>query len=127
MEIVPNDYCNECRRNTNLIVTGTTDDSIFATCPHCNAKFDLINDGYRVKKVLEKKLSQQQVEIIIKEMVNASEEVDEYRNSIVYNEDDEYVGYREGLYDAYLNVLHTVGYSVSEITRMEERLSKGNK
>ncbi|MEH7346003.1 hypothetical protein V7122_19355 [Bacillus sp. JJ1532] len=56
MKIVPNDYCNECRRNTHLIVTGETEDSIFATCPHCKAKFDLINDGYRIKEVKKVKL-----------------------------------------------------------------------
>ncbi|MBS4191781.1 hypothetical protein KHA94_16445 [Bacillus sp. FJAT-49705] len=55
MKIVPNDYCNECRRNTHLIVTGEDEQSIFATCPHCDAKFDLINDGARTKEVAEHK------------------------------------------------------------------------
>lgn len=51
MKIVPNDYCNDCRRYTHLIVTEVTEDSIFANCPLCNCKFDLINDGYRIKEI----------------------------------------------------------------------------
>lgn len=39
------DYCNECRADKVLIVTEHDSDSIFAVCPDCDAKFDLINDG----------------------------------------------------------------------------------
>jgi hypothetical protein len=50
-KIVPNEYCNECRRAADLIVTGEDEFSVFAKCPYCGAKFDLINDGHRTKEV----------------------------------------------------------------------------
>ncbi|WP_157076688.1 hypothetical protein [Sutcliffiella cohnii] len=43
-EVIKNDWCNECKMQTDLVVTGKTAESIFAKCPHCCAKFDLIND-----------------------------------------------------------------------------------
>jgi DNA-directed RNA polymerase subunit RPC12/RpoP len=51
MKIVPNDYCNECKKDTDLIVTEITEHSIFAKCPDCGAKFDLISEGCRIKEV----------------------------------------------------------------------------
>jgi hypothetical protein len=69
-------------------------------------------------------LSFNQVERIVSEMVKAWNEVEEHRSRLDYTGDDEYVGYREGLYDAYLDVLVTLGYSVEEINEMESRLGK---
>jgi hypothetical protein len=69
-------------------------------------------------------LSFNQVERMVSEMVKAWNEVDEHRNRQYYAGDDEYVGYREGLYDAYLDVLLTLGYSVDEINEIESRLGK---
>jgi hypothetical protein len=48
MKIVPNDYCNECKKDTGLIVTGMDEHSVFAKCPVCGAKFDLIREGTKV-------------------------------------------------------------------------------
>jgi len=48
VKIVPNDYCNECKKDTNLIVTGMDEHSVFAKCPVCGAKFDLIREGTKV-------------------------------------------------------------------------------
>jgi len=69
-------------------------------------------------------ISFKQVENFVAEMVKAWNEVDQYRARHDYTGDDEYVGYREGLYDAYLDVLLTLGYSVDEINEMESRLGK---
>lgn len=54
MKVVPFEYCNECKLDTHLVVTGGTEDSIFATCPQCDAKFDLIYDEWRVKVANDK-------------------------------------------------------------------------
>lgn len=51
MKVVKNQYCNECKRNTHLNVTGENQESIFAVCPHCDADFDLINDGETIKEI----------------------------------------------------------------------------
>jgi hypothetical protein len=48
MKIVPNDYCNECKKDTDLIVTSMDEHSVFAKCPVCGAKFDLIREGTKV-------------------------------------------------------------------------------
>jgi hypothetical protein len=69
-------------------------------------------------------LSFNQIERIVSDMVKAWNEVEEHRNQIDYVGDDEYVGYREGLYDAYLDVLLTLGYSVDEINEMESQIGK---
>lgn len=47
IRVVPNEYCNECKRDTYLVVSGFNEHSIFADCPHCGAKFDLIREGTR--------------------------------------------------------------------------------
>jgi len=52
LKIVPNDYRNECQRDTALIITGMDEDSVFAKCPYCGAKFDLIREGCRIKELM---------------------------------------------------------------------------
>jgi hypothetical protein len=68
-------------------------------------------------------ISHQQVEALILVMIKMSKEVDDYRSLSNHKEDDEYVGYREGYYDACLDILTNLGYSVSEINEMEEVLA----
>jgi hypothetical protein len=48
VKIVSNDYCNECKKGTDLIATGMDEHSVFAKCPVCGAKFDLIREGTKV-------------------------------------------------------------------------------
>jgi hypothetical protein len=48
MKVVPNDYCNECKKDTDLIVTGMDEHSVFAKCSVCGAKIDLIREGTKV-------------------------------------------------------------------------------
>lgn len=55
MEIVKNEYCNECKSYTHLIVTSFNSDSIFAKCPLCSAEFDLIYDEGRISQLVEHK------------------------------------------------------------------------
>lgn len=54
MQIVPNEYCNECKGCRDLRVIGMDEHSVFAKCD-CGAKFDLIREGTTFKEVKEPK------------------------------------------------------------------------
>ncbi len=44
-ERIFDEWCMECFDHVDFIVTGKTEYSIFAICPRCGAKYDLINNG----------------------------------------------------------------------------------
>lgn len=52
-------------------------------------------------------------------MVKAQKEIDAARQKEDYKEDNEYIGYRKGIYDTYYDFLSYLGYSVEEINDME--------
>lgn len=55
MEIVKNEFCNECKSRTHLVVTGVDEYSIFAKCPICCASYDLIYDASSISQLVERK------------------------------------------------------------------------
>ncbi|MEC1772805.1 hypothetical protein [Schinkia azotoformans] len=66
-----------------------------------------------------------QIQSIIKDMVKMSMEIDKERKRINYqspNDDNSYITYREGYYDACLDFITSLGYSVNEIEEMEKEV-----
>ncbi len=51
MLIVPNDYCPPCKADRDLIVSSSDEHSIYAKCPVCSSKHDLIFIPNRIKEV----------------------------------------------------------------------------
>jgi len=62
------------------------------------------------------------VKKFVADMVKAQKEIDSARSKESYNGDDEYIGYREGVYDTYFDLLTTLGYSLEEINKMESEV-----
>ncbi|WP_163581149.1 hypothetical protein [Gracilibacillus saliphilus] len=55
---------------------------------------------------------------MILKMVKATQEIDEARK-LGIDDDCEYIGYREGVYDSYHRILTLLNYSASDIDAME--------
>ncbi|MEC1726949.1 hypothetical protein P9E34_19765 [Schinkia azotoformans] len=68
-----------------------------------------------------------QIQSIIKDMVKMSMEIDKERKRINYqspDNDNAYITYREGYYDACIDFITTLGYSVNEIEEMENEVKE---
>ncbi|WP_404403855.1 hypothetical protein [Jeotgalibacillus malaysiensis] len=55
---------------------------------------------------------------IAQHMVRITDEVESRREEV--NQDDQYISYREGLYDAYTDVLLKLGYTNEDIWKLEK-------